>query len=154
MTLGTAFAILGAALAVALSAFGSSIGVGRAGQAAAGLLSEKPHLFGKVLVLQLLPGTQCLYGLVVAILIIIAFMGGDLNDISLYKGLVYTFAGLPVGIGGWISGVWQGNVAASGIHMLAKREEQAGKGIVMAVMVETFALFSFLTSILIVLANA
>ena len=56
--LGLFFAILGAALAAALAGAGSAIGVGIAGQAASGSVAEEPSMFGKVLILQLLPGTQ------------------------------------------------------------------------------------------------
>ncbi len=49
MTLGIALAILGAVTAVVLAGIGSSIGVGIAGQAAAGVVSEDPEKFGKTL---------------------------------------------------------------------------------------------------------
>ena len=55
----------GAGLAVGLSCVGSAKGTGIAGEAGTGLLSEDPSKSGKVMVLQLLPGTQGLYGLVV-----------------------------------------------------------------------------------------
>ena len=49
---------LGVALAVGLSGIGSAKGVGIAGQAVSGLLTEQPEKFGKALILELLPGTQ------------------------------------------------------------------------------------------------
>ena len=63
--LGIVYALLGAALAVLLAGAGSSIGVGIAGQAAAGVVTEDPSKFAKVLIMQLLPGTQGIYGLLV-----------------------------------------------------------------------------------------
>ena len=63
MELGQIFALFGAALAAGLAGAGSAIGVGMAGQAAAGLVSEAPDRYGQALVLQLLPGTQGIYGL-------------------------------------------------------------------------------------------
>ena len=66
--MGIAFAILGAALAACLAGAGSAIGVGIAGQAAAGVTTEDPAKFSKVLILQLLPGTQGIYGLLIAFL--------------------------------------------------------------------------------------
>ena len=60
---------LGVALAVGMSGIGSAKGVGIAGEAAAGLLSEQPEKFGKALILQLLPGTQGLYGFVIGLLV-------------------------------------------------------------------------------------
>ena len=62
---GLAIAMLGSGLAVGLSCVGSAKGTGIAGEAGTGLLSEDPSKSGKVMVLQLLPGTQGLYGLVV-----------------------------------------------------------------------------------------
>ena len=64
--LGLVYSLLGAAVAVFLAGAGSALGVGIAGQAAAGVVTEDPSKFAKVLVLQLLPGTQGIYGLLVA----------------------------------------------------------------------------------------
>ena len=64
--LGIAFALLGAAFAAFMAGIGSAIGVGKSGEAAAGVLTEEPSLFSKVLILQLLPGTQGIYGLLIA----------------------------------------------------------------------------------------
>ena len=66
MSTGFAIAIAGAAIATILAGMGSAWGVGKAGQAAAGVIAEEPSLFIKVLILQLLPGTQGIYGLLVS----------------------------------------------------------------------------------------
>ena len=60
-TNGTVWALLGVALAVVLSGCGSAYGVGVAGQAAAGVVTEDPSKFAKVLIMQLLPGTPVSY---------------------------------------------------------------------------------------------
>ena len=65
MGIGIVYALLGAALAVLLAGAGSAIGVGIAGQAASGVVTEDPGKFAKVLIMQLLPGTQGLYGLMI-----------------------------------------------------------------------------------------
>ena len=77
--LGMVFGLTGAAIAALFAGIGSAVGVGIAGQAAAGATSEKPDLFGKVLVLQLLPGTQGIYGLLIAFITLsrIGIMGGQ-----------------------------------------------------------------------------
>jgi len=62
LSIGLALAVLGAAIAAAVAGIGSALGVGIAGQAAAGLVSEDPDKFGKVLLLEALPGTQGIYG--------------------------------------------------------------------------------------------
>ena len=97
--MGIVFALLGAAVAVGLAGIGSAIGVGMAGQAAAGVVTEDPGKFAKVLILQLLPGTQGIYGLLVGFLVLsgTGLLGGgaDMN-MSLATGLLYFLACLPL----------------------------------------------------------
>ena len=101
---GVIFGALGVAVAVILSGFGSAIGVGLVGQAASGLMIEEPEKFGKSLVLQLLPGTQGLYGFVIGLLLMQLQAG-----MSLSQGMYIFMACLPVGLVGWISAIAQGN---------------------------------------------
>ena len=63
-------AIAGAAIAALFAGMGSAKGTSIAGQAAAGVVTEDPGKFGQLLVLQLLPGTQGLYGFIIAFLIL------------------------------------------------------------------------------------
>ena len=141
---GLIFAALGAAVAVFLSGIGSAKGVGMLGEVAAGLMAEEPEKFGKSLVLQLLPGTQGLYGFVIGLMVL-----GRLNpQMSIAEGIYIFIACLPIAIAGYGSAIFQGRVAASGISLLAKNEEQSTKGIVYAVMVETYALLAFVVSIM------
>ena len=141
---GLIFAALGAAVAVFLSGIGSARGVGMVGEVAAGLMAEEPETFGKSLVLQLLPGTQGLYGFVIGLMVL-----GRLNpQMSIAEGIYIFIACLPIAIAGYGSAIFQGRVAASGISLLAKNEEQSTKGIVYAVMVETYALLAFVVSIM------
>ena len=138
ITLGTALAFAGAAVAAGFAGVGSAVGVGIAGQAGAGVVSEDPDKFGNVLVLQALPGTQGIYGLLIAFIIV------------LNLGVIDGNAGLPMAIGGLMSGIYQGKVAASGIYLCAKRPEETGKGIILAAMVETYAVLSLLISFIMV----
>lgn len=73
------------------------------------------------------------------------------SDMELAKGLHLLFACMPVGFVGYFSAIAQGNVAYAGIEILAKNEEQFTKGIVYAVMVETYAILSFIISLILVL---
>ena len=149
---GTVITIFGAAVAAFLSGMGSAIGVRAGGVAAAGVTAEKPELFGKLLVLQALPGTQGIYGFLTAVLILVTsgLMGGNAN-ISTAQGWAFFFSGLPIGILGLISAIYQGKVAVAAIHMTAKQPESSGKGITMAVLVETYAILGLLVSLLLVL---
>lgn len=147
---GYLFAALGAALAVILSGFGSAKGVGLVGQAATGVIAEEPEKFGKSLILQLLPGTQGLYGFVIGLFILLRIT----PDLTLAQGMYLMVCGLPVGLVGWQSAIEQGKTAAAGIGILAKNGEQSTKGVIYAVMVETYALLSFITSIMLLFATA
>ena len=74
---------------------------------------------------------------------------GRLNpQMSIAEGIYIFIACLPIAIAGYGSAIFQGRVAASGISLLAKNEEQSTKGIVYAVMVETYALLAFVVSIM------
>ena len=149
MISGNVWALLGAAVA-ALAGIGSAMGVGIAGQAAAGVLPEDPKKFGKTLILQALPGTQGIYGLLMAFLVFIriGLLGGNMIDLTLSQGLYIFASGLPIGLVGIWSGIAQGKAAAAGIMLLGKRPDQMAKGIIYAAMVETYAIFALLISIL------
>lgn len=145
---GAIFAICGVALACILSGIGSSKGVGLVGEAAAALTTEQPEKFGKALILQLLPGTQGLYGFVIAFLI---FMNLS-DDMTIMQGLNLLCASLPVAFTGLFSAKLQGRVAAAGIQILAKKPEHSTKGIIYAAMVETYAILGFVISLVLVLS--
>lgn len=152
---GGFLAVLGGALAVILSGMGSAKGVGIVGQAAAGLLSEEPDRFGQTLLLQALPGTQGIYGLIVAFLVMvkIGLLGGDpatFTNLTSTQGLAIFAACLPIAIVGLVSGIHQGKVAAAGVNIIAKRPEELTKGIVLSAVVETYAVLALLVSILMV----
>ncbi len=149
MTQGTFIALLGAALAALLAGIGSAIGVGKAGQAAAGVTSESPDKFSKCLILQLLPGTQGIYGLLVAFIVFIKvelFSGGI--ALSMSEGLSIFAGCLPIAFVGLLSAIAQSKVAISGIGLVAKRPEESGKAIILTVMVETYAVLALLVSFL------
>jgi len=150
MSLGIALAILGAALSAGLAGTGSSLGVGVAGQAAAGVISEEPEKFGKTLLLQALPGTQGIYGFLGAIMALqkIGLLGGQIVELPTILGWQILFACLPVGLVGLTSGLYQGKVSAAGMGVVAKQPKAVGKAIILAAMVETYAVLGLLTTIL------
>jgi V/A-type H+-transporting ATPase subunit K len=141
---GVVLAVLGIALAVILSGIGSAKGVGLVGEAATGLIIEEPEKFGKSLVLQLLPGTQGLYGFVIGLMAL-----GSLSvEMSLAQGFYIFFACMPIAFVGLYSAIYQAKTSAAGLAILAKNEEHSTKGIIYAVMVETYALLSFVMSLI------
>ncbi len=148
-TNGAYLALLGAALAVGLAGVGSAIGVGKAGQAAAAITAEKPDLFSKLLVLQLLPATQGLYGFLISILVALKIgVFSGMSVISLDQGMQLCMACLPIAITGFFSAIYQSKVAVAGMQMTAKRPELSGRAIIMTVTVELYAIFGLLVSFL------
>lgn len=147
---GLALAFLGGAFAVGFSCAGSGKGTGCVGEAATGLLAETPDAFGKCLVLQVLPGTQGLYGLVVWFIAMmqIGLFGGGLLELSVAQGFNVFCACMPMAIGGYISAVAQGRTAASSVNLMAKNPDHWSKGIIMCGVVEFYAILSLLASIL------
>ena len=149
MNMGNVYAIIGAALAVIVSGIGSSIGVGRAGQASAALLSKQPDKFGTTMILQVMPSTQGLYGFVVAFMMLIKLnVFGDMVALTDAQGWMMFGFCMPIAIVGLVSAIMQGNVAIGCINLVGKQENQIGHAIPMLVLVEIFAIFAFIVSIL------
>ncbi|MCD8362693.1 MAG: V-type ATP synthase subunit K [Lachnospiraceae bacterium] len=146
---GNGWALLGAALAVALAGCGSAIGVGIAGQAASGVVTEDPGKFARVLIMQLLPGTQGIYGLLVSFIVLskIGLLGGGMGYLEVADGLLILAACLPIALAGLISAIYQGRTSAA-IGIVAKKPDQFGKAMLFPAMVETYAILSLLISIL------
>jgi V/A-type H+-transporting ATPase subunit K len=147
---GMALAVLGAALATLMAGIGSAIGVGIAGQASTGVLSEDPEKFGKVMLLTALPGTQGIYGFVVGFLWLLKLqlLGGEPLMLSVAKGWDVFFACMPVAWAGMLSAVHQGKVCAAGVHLTGKRPAESGKALILGVFVEFYAVLGFLASFL------
>ena len=113
-------------------------------------MTEDPSKFAKVLIIQLLPGTQGLYGLLVGFITLskIGILGGGIADLSVSTGLLILAACLPIGIVGLLSGIAQGKTAASAIGIVAKKPDQFGKAMLFPAMVETYAILALLISFL------
>ena len=150
---GMALGFLGAGLAAALCCIGSAKGTGTAGEAGTGLLCEDPNTFGKVLILQVIPGTQGLYGLVVWFFACfqMGMLNGTAAGMSVMEGLQYFVACMPIAIGGLMSAIAQGRVAAGSINILAKQPDHWSKGMVLCITVEFYAILSLLASMLMIL---
>ncbi|MBW8015566.1 MAG: V-type ATP synthase subunit K [Planctomycetes bacterium] len=152
MGYGYAIALAGAAIATFMSGIGSSIGLGIAGRAATGVLSEKPQRYGLLTILVVLPSTQGIYGFVIALFVMLKLnvFGGGLDYVmTVSTGIALLAACLPVGIAGLFSGIHQGKTCASGILMTAKRPDMCVKaGVVYAALVEFYAILGFLVSFL------
>ena len=151
---GLALAFLGGGLAAGLSCAGSAKGTGMTGEAAAGLVSEDPDQFAKCLILQVVPGTQGLYGFVIWFFVLLqigVFGGSGIQSISIMQGLGYFVSCVPMMLGGLISAKAQGRVAASCINIVSKKPDDWSKGIILCVIVEFYAILSLIASILMIL---
>ena len=142
--------ILGCAIAIGIAGIASAIGLALAGSSAIAVTAEKPDLFGKCLVLQVLPMTQSVYGLLTAILLMMGaglLGGGGETLVSALQGVGGLWIGLAVGLTG-ISAINQGMVASASISAVGRNPDVAARGIIFTVMPETIAIFGLLVGIL------
>lgn len=151
MEFGLLYALLGAAIAVFACGAGSAIGVGLAGSAANGVLSEDPEKFGTMLLLVALPGTQGIYGFVAgfwASIIKLNLLGGAIPQITPIQGLQIMAACLPVAISGFVSAIHQGKVCAAGIAVAAKQPQASMRALIYGGLVETYAILGLVITLL------
>ena len=150
---GNAFAYLAMAFSLILTCIGSGRGVGMVGEAMSGVLIEDPDRFGSLMILQVIPGTNGIYGFLITFIILTnsGLMGGGVT-LPLNTGILLFFSSLPIGIVGSITAVFQARVAVGGVNLVAKRPDQLSKAMISAVMVETYQILALLISMLMVLA--
>jgi len=142
--------IIGCALAMGIAGIGSAMGLMLAGTSAVAVTGEKPELFGRCLVFQVLPMTQAVYGLLTAILLMMGagLLGGSGADLTNpMLGVSAIGIGLVVGLTG-LSAANQGMVASASISATARNPNVAARGIIYTVMPETIAIFGLLVGIL------
>jgi V/A-type H+-transporting ATPase subunit K len=70
-----ALALVGAGIAVGLAGLGAGIGIASVGAASVGGIAEKPDLFGKTMVYVAFAEAVAIYGLLVALMIILGMAG-------------------------------------------------------------------------------
>jgi len=149
---GIGLAMVGAIAAVMLGCIGSARGIRIAAGQAAGVMSEKPELFGRLLILMALPGTQGFYSFIVAIMIALrsGLMEGKVT-VSPPLGLALLAIGVCAGVSEYRSAIYQGETSAASISLTAKRPSEAGRSILLPALVETYAVLTLLASILLVI---
>jgi len=153
-TMGTVFAVSGAALALGVAGFSTALGVRAAGVAGAGAVAEKKEHFKNALVLQALPQTQTVYAFITALLILMGagLLGGGVKELTNAQGLVMLVAGLIVAITG-LSAIMQGLVSASGIISCTKNPDAFAPSIVFSGQCETPAIFGFITALILLVVG-
>ena len=155
---GLGLAFIGIALAIVMCCIGSAKGTGLVGEAATGVLSETPEHFTKCMILEALPGTQGLYGLAAGFFGLFAmgfftggvgpFSGVAFGDLGVAAGMSILFSCVPVMLGGLLSAIAQGRVAAASINIVAKKPDDYMKGVIMCGIVEFYAILSLVGTIL------
>jgi V/A-type H+-transporting ATPase subunit K len=148
---GFGIAFVGVGVAIFLAGVGSSIGVGIAGEAAAGVIAEDPDKFGRLLLLQALPGTQGVYGFIAGFLALQQISGIG-AAMSVAQGRAFLFACAPVAIACLVSGVYQGRCSVAAMQIVAKRPEESGKALILPALVEFYAVLGLLGTILLLQA--
>ncbi len=148
---GKVLTVTAAAFAAIIPGIGSARAVGAVGEALDGLMSEDPAKFGKGFLLQALPATQGIYGLIIAFMVFLQLP--NVSSANYQQGLYFIGACLPIMVCGLYSALRQGRVAAAGIATIAKRPEASGKTVISAAMVELYALLALLISFLLVVNN-
>jgi len=149
--MGNVIALLGAAIVVIMTGAAASIGMQWVQRAAAGVISEEPEKFGKLLILQLVPSSSALYGFVVGFMVLMGTVLGGGDVLSVEYGLLVLAACLPMAIVGFVQTLAQAKVCVSCVHMVAKNGELSGKALTMAIFTELFALFALIVSIMTVM---
>ena len=151
VTTGLGSAGIGAILAASLACVGSAKGISTGASQSAGILTEKPELYARFLVMMNLPGTQGFYGFVTAILIAVySGISGAEQIVGPLAGVALLFVGLGMGIAEWKSACYQGDTCAACINWLSKRPEDFGRAIILPVLVETYGVVAFLIAIFMV----
>ncbi|GAB6100905.1 V-type ATP synthase subunit K [Thermococcus atlanticus] len=151
---------LGAALAAGIAGAASSFGVGIAGAAAAGAVAEDEKNFKNALILEGLPMTQSIYGLITLFLILMVsgILGGGFkfsdpnNMTNIVKSAILLGAGLTVGLTG-LSAIPQGIIASAGIGAVAKNPKTFTQGIIFAAMAETMAIFGLVGALIMIVTG-
>ena len=153
MELGLIFAIAGAAIVMVVSGIGSAIGVALAGQAAAGVMTEDPEKFGKMIPLVGIPGTQGFYGFLIGFLVLnkLNLLAANITVPNLSQGIQIFSICAVVSLVEAISAVWQGKVSVSSIYIVAKKPEEAGKALVLPIFVEIYAILGLAAGFLLLL---
>ena len=142
-------AALAAGVSVGVSGFFTGIGEGIAASASIGGVAEKEGVFGKFLVLTVLPETGAIYGLLNAVLILRAagFLGEPIAAPE-QIGIAAIYATLVLSMTS-ICSYLQGRVGASAISATTKKEEIFGRDLIFVVLLESVLIYGLLVSILI-----
>lgn len=144
MTIALIFGWIGIGIMVLLSGCGSAIGTSIGGSATLGALKRKEDGFGNFMILAALPGTQGLYGFA-GFFILQKYLTPEM---TMFQGTALFGLGLALGIAGLVSAINQGKVCANAINAIAGGQDAFGKGLILAVFPELYAIIAFAATFL------
>jgi len=136
------YAMAGPAIALGLGCIGSAIGCGIAGMASHGVMSRVDENHGKFIGMSAVPSSQSIYAFILMLMMKNAILAKTLHP---FDGVVI---GLAVGMAILLSAIYQGMCAATGIQAAAKQPEVFGKCFAALGIVESFSLFAFVFSLM------
>ena len=135
---------IGPILALGLSAIGSCVGCYIAGAASHAAMTKTEEGHGKFIGMAAAPSSQTIYGFILMLLMNQKIIGGTVSPISAI------FVGLVAGLAIMASAIFQGKVAATGIQASLKQPALYGKCFAAVGILESFALFVFVFTLLII----
>lgn len=135
---------IGPILALGLSTIGSCIGCYIAGAASHAAMTKTEEGHGKFIGMAAAPSSQTIYGFILMLLMNQRIQAGSVSPIAAI--LVGLFAGLAI----MASAIFQGKVAATGIQASLKQPALYGKCFAAVGILESFALFVFVFTLLII----
>lgn len=150
---GINWALFGGGVAAVLGGVGSAIGITIASATVSGIVTEDGEKFGKLLPLAAMPSTQGIYGFIAAVLVLIFFniLGGE-SALTGPQGFAVFLACLPVAFLGMFTGIYQGKTGAAAAGIVARRSEDSGKALIFPALVETYAVFALIVTVLMMTA--
>ena len=126
-----------------------------AGRASEKASTEKGRLFGTNLVFTVLAETPTIYGLLIALIMILnaanieeLVAAGTLSEDQIFWGAIG--ASVVVGITGFFSALGIGYAASAAITAMSRKEGIFGKSLVFVILPETIVIYGLLIAILIV----
>ncbi|MBO7256737.1 MAG: V-type ATP synthase subunit K [Bacteroidales bacterium] len=129
------------AIMLTLTCIGSAIGVTIGGNTTVAGLKKNPEMFGKSMLLCVLPSTQGLYGFAAFFLMLSALQGVD--AITMNQALAISAASVSLGLVGFYSAVKQAGLVANGINEMANGQDVFSKTMILAVFPELYAILAF-----------
>jgi len=138
------YAQIGPILALGLPTIGSCIACYIAGAASHAAMTKTEEGLGKFIGLAATPSSQSIYGFILMMILYGRITAGAVSPIS---GIAI---GLISGLAMMCSSIFQGKVAATGIQATLKQPSLFGKCFVAVGILESFALFVFVFTLLII----